>query len=75
MRLRLESQGFNTHRYGNLLASTHTVFSRLQSKGEIKPAGLRAPDGKLAYVGTDRWAVAELGRMIGQLAANAFLKK
>lgn len=54
MRLRLETQGFNTRRYGNLLASIHTVFKRLEAKGEIKVAGTRG-DGKVAYTSANKY--------------------
>lgn len=39
MRLRLETEGFNTRRYGNLLASIHTVINRLAARGEIRLVG------------------------------------
>jgi len=68
MRLHLESQGFNTRRYGNLLASIHTVFSRLQQKGEIKPVGTRS-EGKPCYAATERLAFADLGKRLGDLTA------
>ena len=48
MRLHLEARGFNTRRYGNLLASIHTVINRLEAKGEIRLCGTRA-DGKPSY--------------------------
>jgi len=54
VRLRLESRGFNTRRYGNLLASIHTVLKRLQTKGEISLATIA--DGKPAY----RWGKAPI---------------
>src|SRR5437867_1799232 len=47
VRLMLESRGFNTRRYGNLLASIITVLKRLQQKGEIAPTGTIG--GKAAY--------------------------
>jgi hypothetical protein len=52
-RLRLETQGFNTRRYGNLLASIHTVIKRLDSKGEIRHIGDRT-DGKPVYAWTSK---------------------
>jgi hypothetical protein len=48
VRLHLEARGFNTRRYGNLLASIHTVIGRLEAKKEIKQAGVRS-DGKPVY--------------------------
>jgi hypothetical protein len=48
VRLRLEADGFNTRKYGNLLASIHTVLKRLAEKGQIAPAGTTA-DGKAAF--------------------------
>jgi hypothetical protein len=70
MRLHLESQGFNTRRYGNLLASIHTVFSRLEKKGEIRQGPARQ-DGKVAFVATNTLvvgtAMAELGKVLGNM--------
>jgi chromosome segregation ATPase len=40
VRLLLESRGFQTRRYGNLLASIHTVLKRLQARGEVKATRL-----------------------------------
>lgn len=39
IRLSLEARGFQTRRYGNLLASIHTVVNRLKDKGEIQDNG------------------------------------
>jgi chromosome segregation ATPase len=47
VRLRLESRGFDTRRYGNLLASIHTVLGRLQAKKEVTAHS--QPNGKFAY--------------------------
>jgi len=73
MRLHLESRGFNTRRYGNLLASIHTVFSRLEKKGEIRQDFARA-DGKVAYAPTDRLLMANameaVGKFVGTLITN-----
>jgi hypothetical protein len=72
MRLRLESQGFNTRRYGNLLASIHTVLGRLEKKGEIKQAGTR-PDGKVAYAQTQHGANVASATGIATRIASALL--
>jgi chromosome segregation ATPase len=48
IRLQLEARGFQTRRYGNLLASIYTVISRLEKKKEIRPVGTRG-DGKPTY--------------------------
>ena len=48
VRLHLEASGFNTRRYGNLLASIHTVLKRLLDKGQIVGAGTTA-DNKPTY--------------------------
>lgn len=45
---KLEKMGYNTARYGNLMASVHTVINRLVAKREIKEAGTRA-DNKPCY--------------------------
>jgi chromosome segregation ATPase len=39
MRLALEARGFNTRKYGNLLASIHTVIGRLEAKQKIEKVG------------------------------------
>jgi hypothetical protein len=48
VRARLQQMGFDITQYGNVLASIHTVISRLHSKREIKQAAVRN-DGKPAY--------------------------
>lgn len=46
----LAVHGFNLKKYGNVMASVHSVITRLADRGEIILAGTRA-DGKAAY----RW--------------------
>lgn len=78
MRVQLESVGFNTRRYGNLLASIHTVFSRLQRQGEIKAAGQKQVGNqtKAIFVATDKLSIVNLGRSLGEFIATvAELKK
>jgi hypothetical protein len=72
MRVHLESVGFNTRRYGNLLASIHTVFSRLQKQGEIKPAGQKqiGNQAKPVYLPTEKLNMVNLGKSIGDLVAQ-----
>ena len=48
VRARLQQMGFDIAQYGNVLASIHTVISRLHAKKEIKHAAVRN-DGKPAY--------------------------
>lgn len=45
---RLELLGYDVSKYGNLMASIHTIIGRLVSQREIKQAGTRA-DGKACY--------------------------
>lgn len=45
---RLEMMGYNTAKYGNVMASVHTIINRLATKGEIKQVGTRA-DNKPCY--------------------------
>jgi hypothetical protein len=45
---KLEMMGYNTAKYGNVMASVHTIINRLVNKGEIKQAGTR-PDNKPCY--------------------------
>jgi hypothetical protein len=52
VRLLLEARGFQTRRYGNLLASIHVVVGRLVTKNEIMQAGTKGGADKPAY----RWA-------------------
>jgi hypothetical protein len=73
MRLRLETQGFNTRRYGNLLASIHTVFKRLEAKGEIKVAGMRG-DGKAAYTSANKFFlnIPDMSETAVEMLSEAF---
>lgn len=45
---RLEMMGYNTAKYGNVMASIHTIINRLANKGEIKHVGSRG-DNKPCY--------------------------
>jgi hypothetical protein len=45
---KLEMMGYNTAKYGNVMASVHTIINRLVGKREIKQAGTRA-DNKPCY--------------------------
>lgn len=36
---RLEQMGYDTTKYGNLMASVHTIINRLQRQGQIKHTG------------------------------------
>src|ERR1700686_4392048 len=40
VRTRLQQMGFNLTEYGNVLASIHTVLSRLHRNEEIRPVGM-----------------------------------
>jgi len=68
MRLHLEAQGFNTRRYGNLLASIHTVLGRLEKKSEIRQTGTR-PDGKPAYAWIPKMTLPPPPRLTSDVAA------
>lgn len=46
---RLEQMGYDTSKYGNVMASVHTIINRLVQRGEIKQIGTRA-DNKPAYM-------------------------
>jgi hypothetical protein len=74
MRLHLEKQGFNTRRYGNLLASIHTVFTRLEKKGEIRETAKRA-DGKSAYTATEVLMTAKAIESLAGIIGNALYPK
>jgi hypothetical protein len=52
VRTRLQQMGLDITQYGNLLASIHTVISRLEAKGEIRKTGT-TPAGKHVY----QWVV------------------
>jgi hypothetical protein len=45
---KLEMMGYDTAKYGNVMASVHTIINRLVGKREIKQAGNRA-DNKPCY--------------------------
>ena len=49
IRERLEQLGYDTDKYGNVMASIHTVIRRLADNGEIVEAG-RTPNDKPRYV-------------------------
>jgi hypothetical protein len=49
VRTRLQQLGFNTNKYGNFMASVHTVINRLVKSGEIKQQILQ-PGNKVAYM-------------------------
>jgi hypothetical protein len=49
VRTRLQQLGFNTNKYGNFMASVHTVLSRLTKRGEVKQVVVQ-PGNKAAYV-------------------------
>jgi hypothetical protein len=72
MRLRLEAQGFNTRRYGNLLASIHTVIKRLEIKQEISCIGTKGD--KPAYRVTDNGIAVAAAKGIGKLLVSLFMK-
>jgi hypothetical protein len=48
---RLEMLGYDTTKYGNVMASVHTVITRLAQRGEIRQVGTRA-DNKPCYSST-----------------------
>jgi len=59
---RLEMMGYDTAKYGNVMASVHTIINRLVQKGEIKQAGNRA-DNKPCYQWTGK--VSSLSELRG----------
>jgi hypothetical protein len=67
VRTRLQQLGFNTKRFGNLMASIHTVINRLVGQGQIRPQNLQ-PGNKPAYV----W-IPRLGPGLGA-DIKAFIK-
>jgi hypothetical protein len=72
--LALESRGFNVSRYGNILASIHTVLKRLTAKGEIESAG--NIEGKPAYrLNIIRAAFSTLAELSQEAAAIDVKKK
>jgi len=73
VRLRLEAQGFNTRRYGNLLASIHTVIKRLEAKHEIRGTGTKGD--KPAYAVTDQGTAIAAAKGIGQFLSALMLPR
>jgi hypothetical protein len=49
VRTRLQQLGFNTKKYGNFMASVHTVINRLAQRGEIKQQQIQ-PGNKVGYI-------------------------
>jgi hypothetical protein len=60
VKAKLESMGYDTRKYGNVMASIHTIIARLASMGEIKSAGSRA-DNKPCYQTTGRFTIPDIG--------------
>ena len=52
---KLELLGFDTRKYGNLMASVHTILNRLVQSGYIRPIGTRGGENKVCY----QWAGKE----------------
>lgn len=59
----LKSLGYDISKYGNVMASVHSVMKRLEKNNEIKQVGTRA-DGKPAY----KWIEAATG--VGSMIAG-----
>jgi len=49
---RLEQLGFDTGKYGNVMASVHSIINRLAARGEIKHTGTIGGADKPAYIWT-----------------------
>jgi len=49
VRSRLEMLGYDTRKYGNVMASVHTIINRLTSRGEIRQIGTRGDNNKPTY--------------------------
>lgn len=64
VRGRLEMLGYDTSKYGNVMASVHTIIGRLVTKGEIKHAGQRG-DGKPVYRAMSRLGLTPAPKPIG----------
>jgi hypothetical protein len=47
---RLEQLGFDTGKYGNVMASVHSIINRLATRGEIKQTGTIGGADKPAYI-------------------------
>ncbi len=60
---RLEMMGYDTARYGNLMASVHTIINRLVQKGEIRQIGMR--DNKPAYQWVEKLSASAIAKMAG----------
>jgi hypothetical protein len=52
VRASLEMLGFDTRKYGNLMASVHTILNRLVHSGYLSPIGTRGGENKVCY----QWA-------------------
>jgi hypothetical protein len=58
---KLELLGFDTRKYGNLMASVHTILNRLANSGFLRPIGTRGGENKVCYqwAGTDTFYIEE----------------
>jgi len=72
VRARLESMGCDTGKYGNLMASIHSVIGRLEKRGEIRPSG--TVGGKAAHVWVPKTLVEKLGEGVAQGMVRAEAK-
>lgn len=66
----LEMMGYDTAKYGNVMASVHTVVNRLLNQKEIKEVGKRA-DGKPCYQMTANMKQLTFGERLVHSAREA----
>lgn len=67
VRDRLDILGFNIGKYGNALASIHTVITRLEKKGDIRLCGTIGD--KAAFIWVDRYYIEPLPDIPGEGAS------
>jgi hypothetical protein len=69
VRGRLEALGYDTSKYGNMMASVHTIINRLVTQGQIRQNGTIA--GKPAY----QWIQQPIANALAARLAEAETKK
>jgi hypothetical protein len=69
VRARLESMGYDTGKYGNLMASVHSIIGRLEKRGEIRSSGTIG--GKPAHAWVPKTLIEQFGQGVAEGMAGA----
>jgi len=61
--------GYDTGKYGNLMASVHSIIGRLEKRGEIRSSGTIG--GKPAHVWVPKTLIEQFGQGVAEGMAGA----